>query len=89
MVPLTEEAGLVEWVPNTTGLRHCLTASGATSAAAALCQPLSQASCALPGGPPRQPRAACALYFHPCLKLRVGLLGRGRAEFPFTATISQ
>lgn len=24
VIPLTEEAGLVEWVPNTTGLRHCL-----------------------------------------------------------------
>ena len=24
VIPLTEDTGLVEWVPNTTGLRHCL-----------------------------------------------------------------
>lgn len=26
MVPLNEECGLIEWVPNTTGFRHILTA---------------------------------------------------------------
>ncbi len=27
MVPLNEECGLIEWVPNTTGFRHILTAT--------------------------------------------------------------
>ena len=26
VVPLNEECGLIEWVPNTTGFRHILTA---------------------------------------------------------------
>lgn len=25
VVPLTEDCGIIEWVPNTTGLRHILT----------------------------------------------------------------